>query len=292
MSQSVDIGICTFRRPQIVETLRSIAAMALPENIRLRVIVADNDSSPSAQVLVRAAAEDLGLTLEYRHAPERNISIARNACLDASTADYLAFIDDDQLCAPDWLSVMLQTFASTNADILVGPAIAIYPPESPDWLVEGDFHSNFPTLRAGTISTCYTGNVLIRRGAPGVAGLRFDPALGVTGGEDTVYFAQAHRAGAVIGYAERAIIYEPVPRARATLGWLIKRRFRYGHTHAIRTRQAGQNLPLVALFAALKALTCYAVAVIYLLHPVKKRAWLLRGMLHTGVVHYALFHRA
>lgn len=289
---SVDIGICTFRRPQIVMTLRSIAAMTVPKNVRLRIIVADNDTSPSAQVLVRTAADELGLTLDYRHAPERNISIARNACLDAATADYLAFIDDDQLCASDWLTTMLEQCATNTADILVGPVIALYPPECAPWLIAGDFHSNRPTIRGGLLTTAYTGNVLIRRTAPALANMRFDPALGVTGGEDTVYFAQAHQAGAKLLYTENAKIYEPVPPTRATLRWLINRRLRYGHTHAICIKNSGGNLAAQATLAGVKMLTCFMAALLFLLHPVKKRAWFLRGMLHYGVIHYVITHHA
>jgi hypothetical protein len=42
------------------------------------------------------AQSDLSLDCLYVHAPARNISIARNACLDAADAPLIAFIDDDE----------------------------------------------------------------------------------------------------------------------------------------------------------------------------------------------------
>src|SRR4051794_4289515 len=84
----VDVGVCTFRRAAVAETLASVGAQALPDHIRLRVIVADNDETPSAEAVVRAAAEAYGLDLVYVHAPSRNISLARNACLEAASGDF------------------------------------------------------------------------------------------------------------------------------------------------------------------------------------------------------------
>ena len=55
---SVDICICTFRRPFLAETLRSVAALEI-EDVALRVIIADNDTTPSAQALVEAARPEL-----------------------------------------------------------------------------------------------------------------------------------------------------------------------------------------------------------------------------------------
>ena len=106
MPAAIDICICTYRRPSIAETLRSIAAQTGVE-VALRVIVADNDQTDAARSFVEAAGRDAGLDLLYVHAPARNISIARNACLDAVEAPLTAFLDDDLVASPTWLSAIL-----------------------------------------------------------------------------------------------------------------------------------------------------------------------------------------
>jgi succinoglycan biosynthesis protein ExoM len=70
-TRRIDICICTFQRPYVVNTLASVAALLPVDGFSIHVIVADNDESPSAQVLVREAAEQFGLTLTYVHAPAR-----------------------------------------------------------------------------------------------------------------------------------------------------------------------------------------------------------------------------
>ncbi|MBZ9922615.1 glycosyltransferase family 2 protein, partial [Mesorhizobium sp. BR1-1-7] len=42
-NRRIDIGVCTFRRPELADTLRSLDAMDRPAGFDVRVIVADND---------------------------------------------------------------------------------------------------------------------------------------------------------------------------------------------------------------------------------------------------------
>ena len=280
---TIDLGICTYRRAHVVATLASIAALEIPFRCTLRILVADNDATPSAQVIVAEAAETYGLNITYLHAPAQNISVARNACLNAATGDYIAFIDDDEIVSPPWLSRMLTTQRDTLADVVLGPVRAVYRGDYPAWLAVGDFHSTSPVWKNHRITTGYAGNVLMKRSAPALAHLRFREDLGITGGEDTAFFQQATNAGATIAYAETALIYEAVPPDRASLRWLLRRRFRYGQTHALLMLETKKTRRRDSAIAFLKAGYCYAMAALTLLSPVHWRRWLLRGTLHLGV---------
>ena len=76
--------------------MQSLDRQALPEGVAARAIVIDNDETPSACDRVEAIAQTLSIPVKYVHAPANNISIARNAGLDAATAQWIAFIDDDE----------------------------------------------------------------------------------------------------------------------------------------------------------------------------------------------------
>ena len=190
---SVDVCICTFQRPSIRSTLESLVTQEFDGN--LRVIVADNDFEPHRRADIVRLGKALGLQLKYVHAPAQNISVARNACLSAATADWLAFIDDDEIAAPSWLAELLN--ASDARDIVFGVSKAVYSDDTPTWICEGDFHSAKFGERDPPWNG-YTGNVLIRRSFLARSGLRFQNQLGQIGGEDTVFFYQAMRAGARI----------------------------------------------------------------------------------------------
>jgi len=283
---NVDVGVCTYRRTAVAETLASLGAQQLPPGVVLRVIVADNDETPEAEARIRAAAAANGLDLAYVHAPSRNISLARNACLDAARGEFLAFLDDDETATPGWLAALLAEAARGGWDAVLGPVKAVYGPEAPEWLAAGDFHSTAPVEAGGRILKGYAGNVLIRMDAVRSRGLRFDLARGRQGGEDDDFFYRLTDSGGTIGFAPDALAYEPVPPGRQSLKWLLKRSFRTGQTHGARLESRFRGPARLAQIgvAGAKGGVCLAGAAASALSPAKRSKWLVRGSLHAGVV--------
>lgn len=281
---SLVIGVCTFRRDSLDLTLASIARQRAGP---IRVVVADNDETPKAEARVRAAGQRLGLELDYRHAPARNISVARNVCLDAADAEWLLFLDDDELAEPGWLDAMEREARAGRYDVVLGPVDAVYSDSAPDWMRRGAFHSARPVVRGGRIDTGYSGNALIRLDPVRRHAIRFDPALGRSGGEDLDFFYRLCDAGARIGFVEAARVLEPVPDGRANLRWLLTRTFRAGQSHGARLTRVkptpGQRA-LQALIAAAKAAACAAAAVLTLPRATLRNRFITRGALHLGVM--------
>ncbi|NVD42955.1 glycosyltransferase family 2 protein [Ensifer sp. HO-A22] len=282
----VDIAVCTFRRPELAETLRSLAAISVPNGAAIRIIVADNDVEPSAAGLVDALRTEVPFEIDYVHCPASNISIARNACLDNATGDYLAFVDDDETVSRDWLAHLLETALATGAEAVLGPVRAGYDLDAPSWMRRGDFHSTRPVWVGGEIVTGYTCNVLLDRKRPSLAGRRFNLALGRTGGEDTEFFTHMHNDGGGIAYAPDALVYEIVPEKRARFEWLARRRFRSGQTHGrllVQTAAAsGKTAEIVR--AAAKSGYCLTASLLFVASPVVRSRYALRAIMHAGVV--------
>lgn len=285
-NRSIDIGVCTFRRPELADTLRSLDAMEMPAGFDIRIIVADNDDTPTARDLVAALSRELTVPIHYRHAPARNISIARNACLDASTADFVAFIDDDETATPQWLAELVAMAQQSGVAVVLGPVRARYRPDAPDWMRRGDFHSTLPVWVRGEIRTGYTCNVLLRMGSDSLRSRRFSLARGQTGGEDTEFFDQMHKAGGRIAFAPKAWVDEVVPRSRAAFEWLGRRRFRVGQTHGHLLGSSASSIGLVKQvgLASAKAIYCFASALPVVVSPVRRNRSVLRGIMHVGVV--------
>jgi succinoglycan biosynthesis protein ExoM len=283
---TIDICICTFRRQEIANTFRSLAAIDRPSGYRIGVIVADNDDQPTAKPLIAALARGLPFPVRYIHCPARNISIARNACLDASNAGFVVFIDDDETASSQWLVKLVEAAETTAADVVLGPVKARYLPDAPRWMSRGDFHSTFPVWVEGEIHNGYTCNVLLRMDAKSISGRRFNLARGQTGGEDTEFFDQVHKAGGMIAYAAKAWVDELVTPERATFGWLGKRRFRVGQTHGhlLRSRSAGKARARQFALASAKVAFCFVSAVVTTLWPVRRNRSVLRGIMHVGVL--------
>ncbi len=288
-TDAVMIGICTFRRPFLAEALESLAGLALPERA-VTVVVADNDDTPTAMPLVAGLAAAHPLELRHIHAPARNISVARNAILAAGRgagARFLAFVDDDEVVSPGWLAALLRKQAETGAEAVVGPVRAIYSPNAPRWMQRGSVHDTRPDLGpGGIVRQGYTSNVLLDLAAPALQGLQFDPGRGRTGGEDTAFFRDMLRAGGQIAWAPDAVVHEAVPDDRASLRWLLRRRYRMGQTHASLMAQ-GKGKPVRAAamaVAASKALACLGIAGARSFDQGGRNRALMRGALHVGAM--------
>jgi succinoglycan biosynthesis protein ExoM len=285
-SKTVDIGICTYRRPALVATLLSLFELEVPQGVTIRLIVADNDEEPSAKASVDRLRESSPFEIAYVHCPKSNISIARNACLSECRADYLAFIDDDETAPPHWLAALLEKADETGADVVLGPVTAVYRENAPGWMKRGDFHSTVPVWVSGQIITGYTCNTLLKMDAPSVKDRRFALALGQSGGEDTHFFSHLHAAGGRIVFAEKAVLSEPVPENRARFMWLAKRRFRSGQTHGrvLAEKKPGARRVMQVVKAGSKALYCAVFAALNGFNAVRRNRYALRGALHMGSV--------
>jgi len=238
----VTVCCCTYRRPEGLRALLDGLAAQRFEAIdapKLDVVIVDNEGSESA----RAACEDFrarsALPLSYRHEPQVGISYARNACLEQLSADsdFFAMIDDDEVPEPGWLESLLVAQRATGADAVQGRVVPEFPEDAPSW-VRGLGLFGWPLREPGSpsperkdlqpLDLAATNNVLVRTGAVRALGLRFDPRLAHSGGEDTVFFGTLQEEGGRIVYAERARAHERVPAERARLSYLLRVEFRKG----------------------------------------------------------------
>ncbi len=261
---AIDVCVCTYRRPQLADTLRSLAAQTGLEGWRVKVIVIDNDASPSARDLAERTGAEAGLDLRHVHAPAHNISVARNAFLSEARGDWLAFIDDDELADPSWLSRLLAEAERGGWDAVLGPVDAIYRDDAPAWIRKGDFHSIRPVAVKGELLTGYSCNALVRREA--VGNLRFALELGRSGGEDLDFFYRF-------------------------IDWLVLRRWRYGQSHGDRlaaTQGGPIARPKAAALAAAKACCYAALTAIFAASEVRRRRYAMGVVLHAGVVNRLL----
>jgi succinoglycan biosynthesis protein ExoM len=200
-------------RPKLLSAcLTSIAAQRGDDEFTIHIIVVDNDPAGSAAPVVAEFKPDFPVTCI--HQPRRGIAIARNAALDAAKAigaDWIAFIDDDETAAPDWLeNLMAKEYRDTP--VLMGRQIMVYPPDAPFWTPR---ERRKRPEEGRAMTTAYTHNVRLSAALVD-AGLRFDESLGAMGGEDQEFFAEAYRRGFTIRRTERALTYETAHRERLT----------------------------------------------------------------------------
>lgn len=284
MTTRIDILMCTFRRPEVAEAIGALGQIDLPPGSDLRLIVADNDDSDSARQAVLRAAAELPFACHYIHAPARNISVARNACLDAASqrgADWIISLDDDELVRRDWLVQLLA--AAQGHDGSFGKVQAVYSDGAPGWMRALDLHSAHPEHLGRQIRTGISGNAALRWRGTDWQDQRFDLSRGRSGGEDTEFFLRLYNLGARFAAAPLAIATEPVPPSRQSIEWLSQRRFRMGQTHVITAQGPVARARLMATALA-KAGYCRLREKTAGRDETGRYFWHLRGQLHRGVV--------
>lgn len=181
-------------------------------DIEVEVCVVDNEARPNNRGIVNSLRARSPLLIHYIHEPRRGIAAARNKVLDVAQrdkCDWIAFIDDDETAAPDWIAEMMDP-GYRHVPVLIGNVDYVYPKPLPFWAVPKTPRSKTEGRREKTATTT---NVrfsmkLVR------AGLRFDETLGLMGGEDSEFFSAAHKLGFEICRTERAQTWETFHRER------------------------------------------------------------------------------
>ncbi|MEX0939592.1 MAG: glycosyltransferase [Pirellulales bacterium] len=236
---SVAVCAITFRRPEWLEKLlRGIAALRF-EHIQpeVRVVIVENEEDGPGRAVCDRLRPEFPFPLEYHVEPRRGIPFARNTAVErAGEVDFIAFIDDDEVPASNWLDELLRVQSAHDSDLVGGPILPIFERTPPDWISRGRFHEH---LRYPTGTRTFpngTNNVLIRRERLSSIGTPFDEQCALSGGTDSRLFARLGADGATSVWADEAIVHEWIPMSRCTLRWLARRSFRIGINHGSMAR--------------------------------------------------------
>jgi hypothetical protein len=226
---SIAVAVCTYKRNEdLAVLLRALLVCAerIEGRATLGVAIVDDTAAGEARGVAERFAEHFELGLEYRISGRQNISLARNLAIESAMrmADWTAMTDDDCEPPPEWLEALLDCQARTGADAVTGRMVRRVPPGSPRWLTDEPFlelgveepADGAEMEVAATFNSMVSSDWL--KNHPEI---RFDPDLGVIGGEDMVFYRAARAAGLRIRFAAPAFVYENEPRARATLRYQL-----------------------------------------------------------------------
>ncbi len=226
---SIDVCIATFKRPAMLSVLLSSLQQQELHGMTVRFIVIDNDREASARAAVEQFRQRSNIEIIYDVEPRQNIALARNRALSHVTAEYFAFVDDDESVSKKWLWSLLRCMEAHYADLVFGPVMPALPNNAPEW-ANACFQKK-PLQTGALMEFGGAGNVMGKRSALEHPTMRFNPAFGLTGGEDTDLFYRLHLSGKRLVWCNEAWAIEPVPDARLTLQWIRRRGFRGGQTY-------------------------------------------------------------
>lgn len=263
MTEQEHISICilTFKRAELLHRLlKTLEEQKTGNVLGISVIVVDNDVNESARPVVASARVRGKLPIEYHLEPVQNLALARNRAMSAATGDYLAFIDDDEFPADDWLLNLVRACRQFQTDGVLGPVVPHFEQTPPDWILKGRMFDR-PRYPTGTIlhwNQTRTGNTLLRRNLFADSSNRFDPAFGVHG-EDRDFFRRMMDKGYKFIWCDTAIAYETQPPERLRRRYFVRRALlrgsvAYAHTRS-KYREAAKSVVALCFYTlALPAL--------------------------------------
>lgn len=107
------VSLIVVSRHRTASLLRAITAVQLQDYVALElVVVADPDAAKAVQAL--------GLPIKLVVFDQANIAAARNAGIAAAAGDLVAFLDDDAVPEPTWISRLTAPFANANVQMATG----------------------------------------------------------------------------------------------------------------------------------------------------------------------------
>ena len=246
VSPSITIIICTFNRHELLRVaLDSIAGLRNPNAVPLSVVVVDNSDDSNAIPLLEGMQSGFPWPLEAIAAHPANISVARNAGVAAaSSADIVAFIDDDQKLDRGWLVAVMDAVEKHPHDVFFGKVDAqLETPERAGKTVRTLFsrqmdaptgHEMFAMGPNKTkVVALATNNSIFRRATTLTDDVPFDPAFGNGGGEDFDLFCRLQRRGRRFAWLAEARAIEHVPASRCDPDYVAPRLYAGGQAYAL-----------------------------------------------------------
>jgi succinoglycan biosynthesis protein ExoM len=246
---TVAVVICTYKRNEALAVLLKallVCAARVAGRAVVGVVVVDDTAEGQARTVVEKFERRFELGITYRISGRQNISLARNLAIETGCeiADWTAMTDDDCEPVPEWLEAMLDTQQRTGADAVTGTMVRRVPADSPSWISEEPFlEYGLQTFDEGAqLPHAATHNSMISsRWIKDHPTIRFQPDLGVTSGEDMVFYRTARAAGLRIYYSQKAIVYENEPPSRRTLSYWLRAFFWFGNTTYITSVRNGTH---------------------------------------------------
>lgn len=242
----VSIVIPTYRREELLPRLLDrCASQGGLGAAALEIVVVDNTPEASARPIVERSTAQSAAAIRYVHEPRPGIAHARNRGVAESLGEFIAFIDDDELPSRVWLEALLKTHRIYTADVVLGPVRPVFEASPARFLATyRAFFTQTSEAATGTVIEphrpfrlrrdrgCHrplaSNNALIRKASCFVDAEPFAPGLGLTGGEDTLFFTRLQRSGKRIVWCREALVHERVPKGRLTPKFLLRRKFRNG----------------------------------------------------------------
>ena len=129
-SPDISVVVCTYNRAEMLcDALDSLLNQNTDGQFSYEVVVVDDASTDTTPETVKEAALRSPAPMRYVRGLGRGIACARNRGINESSADWIAFFDDDQVAEPNWLKELHSLALKTRSWCVGGTRYLLLPPQ-------------------------------------------------------------------------------------------------------------------------------------------------------------------
>ncbi len=250
----ISVCICTYKRPVLLKRLlQELNQQETDGLFTYSIVIADNDQARSAEAVITEMRATYGVPIKYCVEERQNIALARNKVVENAEGTFVAFIDDDEFPARNWLLTLFRTCNEYKVDGVLGPVRRHFDEVPPTWMLKSRFYDRRvnPTGMRVDWHEARTGNVLLRRQVLLGDAAPFRPEF--RAGEDQDFFRRKIDEGRVFVWSAEAEAFETVPPARWKRKYLLRKALLRGATAGLqpgsKVKGIGKSLIAIPLYA-------------------------------------------
>jgi glycosyltransferase involved in cell wall biosynthesis len=220
--------------------ITSLQKLNFPKD-RYEIVVIDNNSTDDTRRIVEECKQHGNKEIIYFKEVREGLHNARHAGARIATGDILAYIDDDVISEPDWLSELIKPYADPEVACVGGKILPRYETKEPEW---AKYFPGFLSIldRANDITTInddlvYGCNFSIRKTVLyDVGGFHPDAMpwnlIKYRGDGETGLLNQVMGKKNKVVYTPFAVVTHVIPKERVTTDYFKRRAFIQGITNS------------------------------------------------------------
>lgn len=233
MILQLSVVVCTYNRAELLmDALESLVCQSVDPST-YEILVVDNGSTDRTPELVR------GFMAQHAHCrlfmePQQGIAQARNRGYREAQAEWVAYVDSDEIVPPGYLQRILHVIQNYRFDCFGGVYEPLYKYGKPKWFrdsyaTNGRLLDRVGVLESGEIAvgeSAFRKSVLEKLGG-------FPTSLGMRGekigyGEETLLQVRMRQKGYVIGFDPELRVGHVMVPSRMTVRWWLKSAYCHG----------------------------------------------------------------
>lgn len=207
----ISIIIGTYNRcDSLIKSVRSVILMHVPDGVTWELIVVDNNSADKTGELIGDLRRNTTVDMRYVLEERQGLSYARNRGIEESKGRIIAFLDDDCIVDPGWLSRLVNEFHADPELCGIGGRVELYDERDKPVTIMTSRDRRLFTSAGQLFSFMHGCNMAFDRKVfenTGGFDVRLGPGTKILAAEDADFIYRVYKSGFKMLYCPELLVY-------------------------------------------------------------------------------------